>query len=490
MPTIETLKRRLAETLRAKNFKSALGALKILARKEPKIAAWPRRAARLFHATSDFESEIVSLRRALELQVDQGSVLDAITSCKAILALSADDRPALETLELLYMNEASTDLGSALRGPGHDARTPRLQQERSNDAPLEALLLTDVVPGARSVQLGDAEPGNVSEIPIESVMSADEGEIPDLRLDQWSPSKTSEDLRAAQAMSLPTPADVKEIFTEGGRERGASLRSELANTPLFGELEPASLHSLIRRVRIVTLDAGQVLFRQGDAANSLYVIVDGAIVPIAEGEPRKKLAVLERGEFFGEIGLMTKQPRGATIEALVDTKLLAIDRRVLWDLIADEPSVAKSLLRFLRARLVDRQIRTNLLFAAFAHAERKAVVRQFRILEVQDGVRVVEQGKVAEGLFVVLTGSLIRFDSKEDKELGQYKLGDVFGGLSLLEGQVATADVRATGKCWLVVLGEGRFRRILEANPRLGRIIRRLAKESTSGEDLLGDAEL
>jgi CRP-like cAMP-binding protein len=490
MPTIKTLRRRLAETLKAKNFKAALGALKILARKEPKAAAWPRRAARLFHVTSDFESEITALRRALELQVDQGLVLDAITSCQGILALSPDDTTTLETLELLYMNETSTDLGSTLSGRVDVDRARRPGRKRANDEPLEALLLTDVVPGARSVQLGDAEPGCVSEIPIESTMSRDVDDVPDLRLDQWSPSETPEDLRVARAVSLPMAADVKGPPMEGGWERGASLRSELANTPLFGELEPASLHSLIRRVRIVTLDAGQVLFRQGDTANSLYVIVDGAVVPIAEGEPRKKLAVLERGEFFGEIGLMTKQPRGATIEALVDTKLLAIDRRVLWELIEDEPSVAKSLLRFLRARLIDRQIRTNLFFAAFAHADRKAVARQFRILEVKDGARVVEQGKPAEGLFVVLAGTLVRFDSKEEKELGEFKLGDVFGGLSLLEGQVATCDVRANGKCWLVVLGEGRFRRILEANPRLGRIIRRLANDSMSGEDLSGGAEL
>ena len=127
--------------------------------------------------------------------------------------------------------------------------------------------------------------------------------------------------------------------------------------PLFGELDPSSLHTLIRKVRVVILEAGQVLFRQGDAANTLYVVVDGAVVPIAEGSRRRKLAVLERGEFFGEIGLMAKQPRNATIEALVPTKLLAIDRRVVRELIRNEPSVAKTILRFLRSRLIDRILR-------------------------------------------------------------------------------------------------------------------------------------
>ena len=289
---------------------------------------------------------------------------------------------------------------------------------------------------------------------------------------------------AAQAVCLPSSADTVGRANRTASDRGVSLRNELASTPLFGDLDSASLHTLIRRVRVVILEADQVLFRQGDAANSLYVIVEGAVVPIAEGTPRRKLAVLERGAFFGEIGLMAKQPRNATIEALVDTKLLAIDRRVLWDLIAKQPSVAKSILRFLRARLIDRQIRTNLFFAAFAHAERVAVARQFRILEVKDGTRVVEQGKPANGLFVVLSGSLSRFDCELDKDVGEFGLGDVFGGLSLLEGLPEGSDVVARGKCWLVMLGEARFRRILEANPKLGDVVRRLANDRQSADEL------
>ena len=474
MPSVANLKQRLAQTLKAKKLDAALSALVLLARKEPKDASWPRRAARVMHATSDFEGELAALRRALELQVDQGLVLDAIASCKAILALRPEDEQTLETLDLLYLNGQPSYAGASI---GED------DDDGSTDAPLDSLRLTELVPGAHSVQFADAQPGRISEIPIEKTEGGAHEEIPDLRLDEWSPSENLKDLAAAQVMCLPTSADARGRSNPASGERGASLRSELANTPLFGDLDSASLHTLISRVRVVILEAGQVLFRQGDAANSLYVVVEGAVVPIAEGERRRKLAVLERGEFFGEIGLMTRQPRNATIEALVDTKLLAIDRRVLWGLIANQPSVAKSILRFLRARLIDRQIRTNLFFAAFAHAEREAVARQFRLLEVKDGTRIVEQGKPSNGLFVVLSGSLARVDRVGHKEIGEFGLGDVFGGLSLLEGQPADHDIIARGKCWLVVLGEGRFRRILEANPRLAQVVRRLAREGSSMDD-------
>ena len=475
MPSVENLKQRLAQTLKAKKLDAALSALTLLARKEPKDANWPRRAARLMHAASDFEGELAALRRALELQVDQALVLDAITSCKAILAIRPDDAQTLDMLDLLYLNGQPSDLGTSISGVDDDGST---------DAPLDSLLLTEMVPGARSVQFADAKPGRINEIPIEATGIAPNEEILDLRLDEWSPTESLEDLAAARAVCLPTAADSVGRSNSASGERGASLRSELANVPLFGDLDSASLHTLISKVRVVILEEGQVLFRQGDPANSLYVVVEGAVVPIAEGERRRKLAVLERGEFFGEIGVMAKQPRNATIEAIVDTKLLAIDRRVLWELIAKQPSVAKSILRFLRARLIDRQIRTNLFFAAFAHAEREAVARQFRVLEVKDKTRVVETGKPADGLFVVLSGSLACVDSEQGKEVGEFGLGDVFGGLSLLEGQSARHDVIARGKCWLVVLGEGRFRRILAANPRLARVVRRLANEQQPAEGL------
>lgn len=266
----------------------------------------------------------------------------------------------------------------------------------------------------------------------------------------------------------------------GGRaDRDAGLRSELANFPLFGDLDPASLHSLIRNARVVLLEAGQVLFRQGDAADTLYVVVEGAVVPIAEHSRRRKLAVLERGDFFGEIGLLAKRPRNATIEALVDSKLLAIDRRVVWRLIEHEPRVSRGILRRLRARLIDRQLRTNAFFSAFVHAEREAVARQFRFLEVKQGTTLVVSGRPPDGLFIVLSGTLsvVVRRAAGNQNLDVLGLGDVFGGLSLLDGRVATADVVANEKSWLLMLGEGRFRRILEANPRLDRVLRRMAQE-------------
>lgn len=485
MPTVEALKERLARTLKARKLDAALGALAALAREEPDEPGWPRRAARLLRARRDRAGELSALRRALELQVDQGRVLDAIATCKTILELAPEDERTLETLDLLYLDGSAPAEAAGAASSRDDAR-PSVDPAAAPaaDAPLETLVLTEVVPGSRAVEIGGAAPGDVNEILIDGpgASGAIEGDPIDLRLEQWSSSADLRDVAAAQAACLPRRDPSK---PQGPTDRGASLRAELANIPLFGDLDPASLHTLIRRVRVVTLEAGQILFRQGDPANTLYAIVEGAVVPIAEGERRRKLAVLERGEFFGEIGLLAHQPRNATIEAIVESKLLAIDRRLIWELIDAEPSVAQGMLRFLRARLIDRQIRTNLFFSAFAHAERESVARQFRFLEVEAGTKLVRHGRAPEGLFVVLAGCLaLQLNDPEtdiDKEIGALGPGDVFGGLSLIDGHPAPADVVTRSKCWLVVLGEGRFRRILEANPRLDRVLRRIALDKGGG---------
>ena len=458
MPSVEQLKQRLAQHLKAKRIEGALSALSLLEREDPGEPTWPRRTARLLRAQADAKGELAALRRALELQVDQGLVLEAIASCQTILELAPEDSRTVETLDLLYMDGPPADAALPSAAPAGETSAPPALGPSSvpsgwgeaSDEPLDSLILTDVVPGARAVANDGA--ASVSEIPI--------------------------DLEDA---------------VDASDDRGASLRGELANIPLFGDLDLASLHKLVRRVRAVTLEPRQVLFRQGDPANSLYVVVEGAVVPIAEGDRRCKLAVLERGAFFGEIGLMTKQPRNATIEALVETKLLAIDRRLLRQLIGDAPSVTKSILRFLRARLIDRQIRTNPFFSAFAHGERAAVAKQFRFLEVEDGAKLIERGRAPDGLYVVLSGELgvvgpVSPDEQdEDKHLAGLGLGDAFGGLSLIDGRLPPGDVVARGKCWLVVLYEGRFRRILEANPRLEKILRRIAQEvvesSASGQE-------
>jgi len=234
----------------------------------------------------------------------------------------------------------------------------------------------------------------------------------------------------------------------------------------------------VEGVRLVELPAEHELFHQGDPGDALYVIAEGAVVPIAEGEVRKKLAVLEEGDFFGEISLVTERPRSATIEALVDTKLLAIDRALVSKLVERHPAVLRVLLGYLRDRLIDRLLRTSPFFAALPADERGTVSERFRFVEVSDGAILVRQGQPSSGLYALVAGriSVIHFDGVGDKQLATLEPGDVFGEMSMLSGEEAMASCVAVGKCWALTLSRNDFRELAARSPVVRQAVEDLAE--------------
>ncbi len=95
------------------------------------------------------------------------------------------------------------------------------------------------------------------------------------------------------------------------------LKTHLRMLPIFGKLPDDALANLSARVQLVEKEPGDVIFKEGDPADSLYVIRIGTVkvTQRTTGEDRV-LAYRGRGEYIGEIGLVQEQPRSATCSAL------------------------------------------------------------------------------------------------------------------------------------------------------------------------------
>ena len=97
---------------------------------------------------------------------------------------------------------------------------------------------------------------------------------------------------------------------------------------------------------------GEVIIKQGEQGDCLYVIQKGKVEVIDEsGEQEKKLAELGEKEFFGEMGLFEKDVRSATIRSIGETKVLTIDKRNFYQTIQKDPSIAYKLLERMSFRL-------------------------------------------------------------------------------------------------------------------------------------------
>jgi CRP-like cAMP-binding protein len=103
----------------------------------------------------------------------------------------------------------------------------------------------------------------------------------------------------------------------------------------------------------VELSRGQVLFREGDPGDRLYVIAEGKIkLGRTSGDGRENLlAILGPGEMFGELSLFDPGPRNATATAVADSHLIGLGNEDLTTWLTGRPDVARHLLRALARRL-------------------------------------------------------------------------------------------------------------------------------------------
>lgn len=121
----------------------------------------------------------------------------------------------------------------------------------------------------------------------------------------------------------------------------------LGEIPLFAGLPPARLEAAMRAAEVVPVHAGQLIIRQGDAADRFYAIAEGEVevtqVP-PEGGQARYLRRLGPRDFFGEIGLLSDVPRTANVTAATDGRLLALGRADFHDLVSAGPGLTYRLL--------------------------------------------------------------------------------------------------------------------------------------------------
>ena len=128
------------------------------------------------------------------------------------------------------------------------------------------------------------------------------------------------------------------------KEHAAEALDLLNRIDFVAALAAESRGILAERARFLEYGAGQAIVRQGEQGDTFYLVARGEVavrVQLEGGE--KEVARLGRGAFFGEMSLLTGDPRTATVVALGDAALLAVDRDAFERVFAKDPSMAQEL---------------------------------------------------------------------------------------------------------------------------------------------------
>ncbi len=154
---------------------------------------------------------------------------------------------------------------------------------------------------------------------------------------------------------VPTELQFIDNTGTGGKAEegtfGADFSRERAYS-VFSDLPTQQIDSIASELQTVKVDEGEIVVRQGGPADKFFIIVDGAVdVEQQDDDGFRKLSSLGRGHFFGEVAIMRGTPRAATVRATEPTTLIAMDRDVFRDLVAQSLGMTADFDQVVRARL-------------------------------------------------------------------------------------------------------------------------------------------
>ncbi len=144
----------------------------------------------------------------------------------------------------------------------------------------------------------------------------------------------------------------------------------LRNISMFSNIEVSKLKLLAFASDWLTYEREQVLFHQGEMGDAAYVIIDGEVDILVEGE-QGPLLISKRGknDVVGEIAIFCDVPRTATIRAATEVVTLRITKDVFMQVVNSHPAVAVEMIRTLADRLVKSTEELGKVKAALARLE-------------------------------------------------------------------------------------------------------------------------
>lgn len=128
----------------------------------------------------------------------------------------------------------------------------------------------------------------------------------------------------------------------------------LRRVPLFADLPPADLKQVAAITEEVTFSDGDTIVRQGEPGDEMYIIVSGDVsVRVAADEHTSPREIARRtvGDYIGEMAVISREPRIATLIAIDSVRVLCLNRKQFEGILRERPEIGMALMRILCQRL-------------------------------------------------------------------------------------------------------------------------------------------
>jgi cAMP-dependent protein kinase regulator len=252
--------------------------------------------------------------------------------------------------------------------------------------------------------------------------------------------------------------------------------------PLLSHLDESGFITVLGKMRLRRFADEEVIIREGERGESFFLVADGEVLvkrDIDDEDGGSTLAHLHRGSVFGEMSLISDDPRQASVIAKGDVDVLELRRSDLIVAAAQEHGVSDALRTFTRERFLRHLTATHPFFSSLTRDQRHGVMETFRVVTCPKGEELIREGEHGPGLFLLLggTATVSKHASGDRVHLATLRGGDVCGEMSLVGDQPTQAAVAAAEDLEALFLSRDDFRDVVREHPELMRYLAGLTDE-------------
>ncbi|MGI9087993.1 MAG: peptidase domain-containing ABC transporter [Chthoniobacterales bacterium] len=261
----------------------------------------------------------------------------------------------------------------------------------------------------------------------------------------------------------------------------------LERSSLFRFLPKESFEHLRPLLREESFDFGEVIVRQGDPADSFYVLLSGRAraIKVDQNGNEIALATLRPGDVFGEAALGEGGVRTAMVRCSTAVDVLRLNRADFLQLCKEQPELEHQMEMTKRHRALQGFLYEFSNFGRLPSPALRSLIEKLDPVEVKKGELIIRQGEPAGPMYILEKGRARAFAGNNGKtqNLAFYRDGDFFGELSILNGSPRAASVEAFSDCRLLALEPDEVAELKRDFPEFGKLMEeRLAQYQAKTE--------
>jgi CRP-like cAMP-binding protein len=239
-------------------------------------------------------------------------------------------------------------------------------------------------------------------------------------------------------------------------------------TPLLSAFNEVILTQLLNVLELKCFQEGDLVIEEGEESGGVYWICSGAVDITRRNQDKEtiNLATLGSGALVGEMGLITRSPRVATVTAIEPVHALILPAKAYAMMDESREVVHNALSHLVGKRMLQNITKFSPVFKAIPPEGHPELLSQFKAKVVPAGEILLRQGKPGRGLFLILDG-LVEVTSLGSLQPKWLREGDIFGEISLVYDSPVSATCTTARRSLLYMLKPDKFKALVSRYPEI-----------------------